>query len=268
MPTDPTLGGFSTGRPGESNVSDVSRDLGAMGDQGVAGDVSASRVEGADTTRSADDFGAADRSYYRKHYSALSANPATTSYDEARTGYELGHRAAVNPTYTGRDFGEVELDLRRDFGGDREGTFERIRDYAAHAFDWKTILGGIALAAGGWWAGHKLYDTLQELNEDDEQDCRTFYDSHSVRSAGIPFENARTVYTVGYIAGRNPEYTGRSFDDIEPNLRSGFTGSRSGSYDSLRDFARRGYDRGTGRGGSTSGTGGGMDTGTGGASTF
>jgi hypothetical protein len=76
-----------------------------------------------------------------------------------------------------------------------------------------------------------------------------------VRTTGVPYDRARTVYVVGYAAARNPEYAGRSFDDVEPHLRSGFSGSRAASYDSLRDFARRGYERGTSRGGGSTGTG-------------
>lgn len=244
------LGGSTGGGLGGSTGS-----LGSSGDLGGAsGTVSFGGTE--------DDFGTAETTYQR-HYATVPATPATgpSTYDEARSGYELGHRAAANPTYSGRDFNEVEVDIRRGYGEDKEGRFERIRGFANHAYDWKMIVGGIALAAGGWWAGRKLYDRLRDISEEEEQECRTYYESHSARTTGVPYDRARTVYVVGYAAAGNPEYAGRSFDDVEPHLRSGFSGSRSASYDSLRDFARRGYERGTSRsGGGTTGTG----TGTGG----
>ena len=256
------LGGSTGGLGGSTGAGSTGGLGGSTGSLGSSGDLG-----GASGTASfggtEDDFGTAETTYQR-HYATVPATPATgpSTYDEARTGYELGHRAAANPTYSGRDFNEVEVDIRRDYGEDKEGRYERIRGFAAHAYDWKMIVGGIALAAGGWWAGRKLYESLRDISEEEEQECRTYYESHPVRTTGVPYDRARTVYVVGYAAARNPEYAGRSFDDVEPHLRSGFSGSRAASYDSLRDFARRGYERGTSRsGGGTTGTG---TTGTGG----
>ncbi|HEY7769044.1 hypothetical protein [Longimicrobium sp.] len=265
------LGGSTGGLGGSTGAGSTGGGLG--GTTGSLGS-SGGDLGGASGTvsfgGSEDDFGTAETTYQR-HYATVPATPATgpSTYDEARTGYELGHRAAANPTYSGRDFNEVEVDIRRDYGEDKEGRFERIRGFAAHAYDWKMIVGGIALAAGGWWAGRKLYESLRDISEEEEQECRTYYESHPVRTTGVPYDRARTVYVVGYAAARNPEYAGRSFDDVEPHLRSGFSGSRAASYDSLRDFARRGYERGTSRSGGgttstgTTGTGGYGSTGTG-----
>ena len=259
------LGG-STGGLGGSTGGGLGGSTGSLGSSGDLGGASGTASFGSTD----DDFGTAETTY-QQHYATVPATPATgpSTYDEARSGYELGHRAAANPTYSGREFNEVEVDIRRDYGEDKEGRFERIRGFAAHAYDWRMIVGGIALAAGGWWAGRKLYESLRDISEEEEQECRTYYESHPVRTTGVPYDRARTVYVVGYAAARNPEYAGRSFDDVEPHLRSGFSGSRAASYDSLRDFARRGYERGTSRSGGgatgtgTAGTGGYGSTGTG-----
>jgi hypothetical protein len=69
-----------------------------------------------------------------------------------------------------------------------------------------------------------------------------------MRSAGVPYSQARTVYVLGYVAGRNPDYSGRGYEDVEPHLRGGYTGRGTGSYDALRDFGRRGYERSSTRG--------------------
>ncbi len=254
-----TGGGLGGSTGAGSTGGGLGGSTGSLGSSGDLGGASGTASFGGTD----DDFGAAETTYQR-HYATVPATPATgpSTYDEARSGYELGHRAAANPTYSGRDFNEVEVDIRRDYGEDNEGRFERIRGFAAHAYDWRMIVGGIALAAGGWWAGRKLYESLRDISEEEEQECRTYYESHPVRTTGVPYDRARTVYVVGYAAARNPEYAGRSFDDVEPHLRSGFSGSRAASYDSLRDFARRGYERGTSRsGGGSTGTG---TTGTGG----
>ncbi|HEX2211788.1 MAG TPA: hypothetical protein VHG93_29140 [Longimicrobium sp.] len=189
---------------------------------------------------------------YRRHYTTVGTETAggTGTYDEARTGYAAGHAAASNPAYADRTYEEVEVELERDVGSDR---YARVREFARHAFEWKRVLAGVALVAGGYWASRKLLGTTSELSEEDEQDCRIYYEGHAVRTTGVPYSQARTVYVLGYVAGRNPDYAGRAYDDVEPHLRGGFSGRRAGSYDALRDFGRRGYERSSTRGAGGSG---------------
>jgi hypothetical protein len=232
----------------------------------------------------ADDFDACNESgYYRRHHSTMglgaagagamgASSPSSTpsagstaatggsarmggiggSYDEVRPAYEFGHRAATNPSYSGRAFEEVEMDLQRDFGD--ESRFEKARDYVRDAFEWKTMLAGVAGAAGAWWAGRKVYDAIKDMNEEDERDVRSFYDAHPARSSGLPYDRARAGYALGYAAARNPDYTGRSFDEVEPHLRTGYMGSAAPQSEAVGEFARRGYDRAATR--STGGSGG------------
>jgi hypothetical protein len=92
------------------------------------------------------------------------------------------------------------------------------------------------------------------MGTEEDTDCRTYYEAHPARTT-VSYDQARTGYTLGYTAARNPDYTGRTFEDVEPHLRGGYTGSRAGSYDTLRDFTRRGYERGS-TGGAFGGSGG------------
>ncbi|HEY0018880.1 MAG TPA: hypothetical protein VGC13_21445 [Longimicrobium sp.] len=183
---------------------------------------------------------------YRSHYSTVGTEGTAGTYDEARTGYAAGHAAASNPVYADRTYEEVEVDVQRDYGDTER--FGRVREFARTAFEWKRVVAGVALVAGGYWASKKLFSAAAELSEEEERDCRTYYESHPVRSSGVPYSQARTVYVLGYVAGRNPEYAGRGYTDVEPHLRGGYTGSRAGSYDTLRDFGQRGYERGSTRG--------------------
>jgi hypothetical protein len=224
----------TSGGTGSSGTGGTSgSELGATGSIGALGS------EGAGFT-TGDDF-QAHSAYYQAHHLA---SPTNTPYVDARSGYALGHVAAANPAYAGRTFEEVEVELEREAGD--ESRFAAVKGYARHAFEWKTILGALALAGGAWWASRKLAEAASELSEEEERDCRTFYDSHPSRTT-VPYDQARTVYVIGYAAARNPDYAGRSYADVEPTLRGGFTGKRAASYDSLRDFTRRGYERGTSR---------------------
>jgi hypothetical protein len=123
------------------------------------------------------------------------------------------------------------------------------------------VLGGLAATVGGWWLNRSSGEA--ELGEEDETHYRTHFESHPARSSGLTYEHARTGYALGHVASRNPGYSGRSYDEVEPELRGGFTGEHAGSYDSLRDFTRYGYERGRGTGGAggTGGLGGSSGTG-------
>ena len=63
----------------------------------------------------------------------------------------------------------------------------------------------------------------------------------------MTYERALPGYTLGYVAAGNPGYRGRRFEEIEPDLRHGFTEEPGTDYDTLRDFTRYGYERGTRR---------------------
>lgn len=226
-------GGSTGGLGGSSGLGDGSPGLGSTGGTGEVGGTG-------------DDFDLHEPTY-RRHYSTVGTETAggTGTYDEARTGYAAGHAAASNPVYADRTYEEVEVDLERNVGTER---FGKVREFARHSFEWKRVLAGVALVAGGYWASKKLFSAVSELNEEDERDCRTYYEAHSMRSAGVPYSQARTVYVLGYAAGRNPDYSGRGYDDVEPDLRTGYSGRGTGSYDALRDFGQRGYERSSTRG--------------------
>jgi hypothetical protein len=102
------------------------------------------------------------------------------------------------------------------------------------------VLGGIAGAIGGWWAGRGIADTM---TADDE----AFFRSHhaTARAAG-DFERVRPAYVAGHLAGRNPDYAGRSFEDVEEDLRCGWgddVAARCGEWPAVRDSARAAFER-------------------------
>ncbi|HEX8670546.1 MAG TPA: hypothetical protein VF710_01585 [Longimicrobium sp.] len=198
-----------------------------------------------------DDFGAHETHVYRGDFEARTDRPETHTYEQARTGYQLGHTAAAQPSYQNREYQEVEVELEKTH---ETGRFAEVREYVRSGFEWKRVLGGLALAGGAYWAGKKALEAVSEGKEE-ETHYRRHYESHPARTT-VAYPQARTYYVVGYTAARNPAYTGRSFDEVEPEIRRGFTGSRAGTYESMRDFCRYGYERGTGGTGGTGGTAG------------
>jgi hypothetical protein len=74
---------------------------------------------------------------YRAHYESDSERLADRHFDSIRPAYQLGHLAARNPDYAGRDFESVETDLQGGWTDDvraRHGDWSVARRYAREAF--------------------------------------------------------------------------------------------------------------------------------------
>lgn len=108
-----------------------------------------------------------------------------------------------------------------------------------------TIIGGIAGLAGGWWTGRAVSEAASTFDNDDTY-YRDQYNTRGSRSASTNYDTARPAYQLGHVAGQNPDYSNRKFDDVETDLRRGWEsqGNTSGKWDDVRDYARDAYDRG------------------------
>lgn len=105
------------------------------------------------------------------------------------------------------------------------------------------IIGGIAGAVGGWWTGREISETASDYTHDDDRHYRSHWDKHDRRPQGYDYDRARTGYALGHVAGRNPDYRGKSFDEIEPDLRRGFTGDREKEWENMRPLVQQGFER-------------------------
>jgi uncharacterized protein (TIGR02271 family) len=109
-----------------------------------------------------------------------------------------------------------------------------------------TAIGAIAGAVGGWWSGRAAADAATNIDTDDDAYYQRHFSSTSGRSTQ-DYDAARPAFHLGHVAGLNPEYEGRSFDDVEPHLRTGWTNDvsqSSGDWDDVRGYARDAYERG------------------------
>ncbi len=111
-----------------------------------------------------------------------------------------------------------------------------------------TVIGGIAGAVGGWWGGRAISEAIERLTEDDETYYRQHYQrtSHGRRKADHGFDDARPAYQLGHIAGMNPEYRGRDFEEIEADLQRGWNDdvrNRYGEWDAVRGYVEEGFNR-------------------------
>jgi hypothetical protein len=108
-----------------------------------------------------------------------------------------------------------------------------------------TVIGGIVGAMGGWWTGRAVAEAATAITTDDDNYYRTHYESSPNRLADRRYDDVRPAYYLGHIASQNPDYRNRAFDDVESDLRTGWSrDNRYGAWDSVRSYASEGFTRG------------------------
>lgn len=108
-----------------------------------------------------------------------------------------------------------------------------------------TVIGGVVGAMGGWWAGRAIAEAATAITTEDDVYYRTHYEASPGRLADRGYDEVKPAYYLGHLASRNPEYRNRPFEELEPDLRRGWSSDRKfGSWDAVRSYANEGYQRG------------------------
>lgn len=113
------------------------------------------------------------------------------------------------------------------------------------------IIGGIAGAVGGWWAGREIGETAGDYTDAHDAGYRQRFEASPMEQRGRfrTYDEARPVYQLGYLAASNPEYAGRTFEEIEPDLQHGWDRdieARFGAWSAVRNAVRTAYVSGAG----------------------
>lgn len=98
---------------------------------------------------------------------------------------------------------------------------------------------------GGWWSGPDAGRAAQSFGEEHDRTCREHFTSRAGSGArAADYESARPLYQFGHVAGQNPDYQGRSFREIEPDLERAWSGGPAehhGSWTEVREYVEYGY---------------------------
>lgn len=111
-----------------------------------------------------------------------------------------------------------------------------------------TIIGGIAGAVGGWWAGRAVAEAAHKFTTDDDTFYRERFENKTDRLADRSYDDVRPAYQLGHIASLNPDYNGRTFDEVEPDLQRGWGNdlrARHGDWSAVRPYAQDAFARNT-----------------------
>jgi hypothetical protein len=109
-----------------------------------------------------------------------------------------------------------------------------------------TLIGGIAGALSGWWAGRAVAEAAGSLSHEDDDYFRSHYAASPDRLADVGYDDVRGAYFLGQIASHNPNYIERQFTEVEPELEKGWAsyGDKYGSWKTVRRYAQEGFARG------------------------
>ncbi len=109
-----------------------------------------------------------------------------------------------------------------------------------------SMLGAATQMIGSWWSSPDAERASRSFDANKERACRQHIEStaRSGTQTMRDYESARPLYQFGHLAGQNPEYQNRSFEEIEPDLsRAWETGGRErfGDWSQVRDQVEFGY---------------------------
>lgn len=116
-------------------------------------------------------------------------------------------------------------------------------------------IGAIAGAIGGGWLGLASGRHGEHVYQDHhDAEYRRHFESDEQRLADRTYDDTRVAYQLGHFAAANPDYEGRAFEEVESDVRRGWTPelqAHHGSWEQARRYAqfafrtRRGQSQGS-----------------------
>lgn len=99
---------------------------------------------------------------------------------------------------------------------------------------------------GGWWERNTPDEALRNFGTEQDDTCRTHFENvrRAQNSGNTSYDSVRPLYQFGHLAGSNPDYQGRSFDEVESDLQRTWTPEHSqhyGDWTKVRDYINTGY---------------------------
>lgn len=159
------IGGVLTGAAIGSAVGPIGTIIGGIA--GAMGGWWAGRA----VTEAASGVTKDDDEFYRGHYEGSSTKLADRGFDDARPAYHLGHVAAHNPDYQGKNWSDVSSDLQRGWTSDHSkkyGDWNSVSGYAGEGFNRsRGTIGNVAgkTANAADRAGNKAANVVDDMKD-------------------------------------------------------------------------------------------------------
>ncbi|HSJ53473.1 MAG TPA: hypothetical protein VLC52_06960 [Anaerolineae bacterium] len=174
---------------------------------------------------------------FRQHYQS---NYGTSgySYDEYDTAYRYGYDLAGSDYYRGRDWDEVEPEIRRNWEDQTDSPWEEFKGAVQHA--WSTVTGALS--------GEETRERSSVLGNgcrQREAEFRRHYQS-VYGSSGHPYTRYEDAYYYGCELAKDERYRGRSWDEVESRAQRDWQMRGEGPWDEFREAVRHAWREATG----------------------
>jgi hypothetical protein len=133
---------------------------------------------------------------------------------------------------------------------ENKGTFEKVGSsaggFAGKAADvgvdvMSSMIRTAAGLFGGWWSDRSADEVTRSFGASEDSACRRHFEN---AARDRSYDNVRPLYQFGHLAGQNPDYQGRSFEEVEGDLEKTWSGDQRekyGEWTAVRDYVGTGY---------------------------
>ena len=205
------------------------------------------------------------RSHFRDSYEGKGR-----TYGDFEPAYRSGFRYGTSGDYDSRSFGDLEPEMRRSYEKKHgEGTWGRVKDAARHAFQrGRSHRSGTAASSrstsktGTRTTGTHTSDDVRPKSPSGSSETasggpdsvmreggfdvhREAFRSHhksTYGDSGRDFGHHEPAYRLGHRYGTSGEHRGRSFGDLEPEMRRSYEKKHGqGTWGRVKDAARHAF---------------------------
>jgi hypothetical protein len=213
-------GASSTQQGSQQGSQQRDTSIGSSGSWGDAGQPGTSRPGVRVFSRAA----TTDDDYFRSHWNSNYSTSGET-FDDYAPAYSYGSDMARSDKHRGREWNDVEGDLRSDWesrNASGRTTWEKFKAAVRHG--WERITGDL----------------------DADNDYRKHWTSN-YSASGASYDDYEPAYRYGSQMRGSDKYRGRNWDDVESDLRSDwdsrYAGGGASTWEKFKAAVRHGWDR-------------------------
>lgn len=196
---------------------------------GVVGAVAGSVVGGLVGKSTAEAFDpTVEEAYWRENYKSRPYAKSNLVYEDYQPAYRTGYEGFGRYRSHDKPYCDIEPDLQRDYEANR-GTSRASWDDAKHAVQdaWERV-------------------RYSSMSHDQDEYWRQNYTSRPYYQQGITYDRYQPPYRMGYESYARYRGTGRTYEDVEPELRREYErdyGSSGLGWEQAKHAVRDAWDR-------------------------
>lgn len=97
--------------------------------------------------------------------------------------------------------------------------------------------------AGGWWRHRSVSDVLALFSVLDDTYYQAHFEHVCADRGDLSYDDVRPAYVLGHLAGMDPDYLGRGWDEVAPDLEHSWASAAQTDWPSVSGFALAAFTR-------------------------